>query len=74
MNHFHKMTGAIFSLVLPTLILLVESTALAQGQSGPPTPTAEGTSPLLGYMIAVVLVVLLVVVSIIPSKRNFDDI
>jgi hypothetical protein len=25
-------------------------------------------------MIAVVLVVLLVVVSIIPSKRNFDDI
>lgn len=74
MNHFNKMTGAICSLVLPILLLLVESPVLAQGQAGPPTPTAEGTSPLLGYMIAVVLVVILIVVSIIPSKRNFDDI
>ena len=74
MNHFHKMTGATFSLVLPILILLMESPAVAQGQAGPPTPTAEGTSPLLGYLIAVVLVVILVVVSIIPSKRHVEDI
>ena len=73
MNHFNKMTGAISSLVLSILFLVVESPAFAQGASGPPTPTAAGTSPLIGYLIAVVLLVLLVVVSIIPSKRNFED-
>ena len=73
MNHLNKMTGAISSLVLSILVLLVESPVLAQGSSGPPTPTAGGTSPLIGYLLAVVLIVLLVVVSIIPSKRNFED-
>lgn len=41
---------------------------------GPATPAVDGTSPLIGYLIAVVLSVLLVVVSIIPSKRHVEDI
>jgi hypothetical protein len=48
--------------------------AFAQQDAGPPSPTSEGTSPLIGYLLAVVLLVLLVVVSIIPSKRHFEDI
>lgn len=73
MNKFKTMIESGLALAVPALLLVLTSSALAQGQSGPPTPTAEGSSPLIGYLLAVVLVVLLVVVSIIPSKRNFED-
>jgi hypothetical protein len=74
MNTFYT----IVSSSLRGLVLLVMLGAVnqlqAQEMSGPETPTIEGTSPLLGYLIAVVLMVLLVVVSIIPSKRHVEDI
>ena len=45
----------------------------AAQSSGPMTPSASGTSPLLGYIIAAVLGVLLVVITMIPSKRHTED-
>ena len=56
-----------------TALLVTCGQTLAQS-TGPATPTVEGTSPLIGYLIAVVLSVLLVVVSIIPSKRHVEDV
>ena len=56
------------------LMLLVSSDVFAQAPQGPPSPNVDGTSPLLGYLIAIVLLILVVVVSILPSKRHFEDI
>ena len=61
---------------LTTLALLVitfsAEIAMAQDE-GPRTPTASGTSPLMGILIAMALGVVLVVVSMIPSKRYTED-
>ena len=61
-------------MITTLLVLACSCQAVAQGQAGPETPDVDGSSPLIGYMIAVVLMVLLVVVSIIPSKRHVEDI
>lgn len=53
-------------------LLITCGQSLAQ-TTGPATPSVEGTSPLFGYFIAIALSVLLVVVSIIPSKRHVED-
>ena len=65
-----------YNALLTTLFLLVitfsAEIAMAQNE-GPRTPTASGTSPLLGILIAMALGVVLVVVSMIPSKRYTED-
>ena len=70
-NQLTKTVGSCPWIIAPLLVLLTSGSALAQ--SGPATPKVDGTSPLLGYIIAVILIVLLVVVSIIPSKRHVED-
>jgi len=56
------------------LLVMTFSTEIAMAQNeGPRTPTASGTSPLLGILIAMALGVVLVVVSMIPSKRYTED-
>ena len=55
-----------------TAILATGTEAIAQS-TGPMTPRVDGTSPLLGYIIAAVLGVLLVVITMIPSKRHTED-
>ena len=47
--------------------------ALAQA-SGPQTPSAAGQNPLIGFLLAVALGILVIVVSIIPSKRQSEDV
>ncbi|MCH2143749.1 MAG: hypothetical protein MK082_01245 [Phycisphaerales bacterium] len=74
MNTFNELLKASHRVLVALLMLGFSCQVLAQGQSGPETPSVDGTSPLIGYLIAVVLMVLLVVVSIIPSKRHFEDI
>lgn len=70
------MTKDKYNALLTTLFLLVMTfsaeIAMAQNE-GPRTPTASGTSPLLGILIAMGLGVVLVVVSMIPSKRYTED-
>ena len=70
------MTKDRYNALLTTLFLLVitfsAEIAMAQNE-GPRTPTASGTSPLLGILIAMALGVVLVVVSMIPSKRYTED-
>ena len=56
------------------LMLITSSEVFAQAPQGPPSPSVDGTSPLLGYLIAIVLLILAVLVSILPSKRHFEDI
>ena len=63
----------LFSLFAMTCLMAVNAVAVAQS-SGPRTPNASGSSPLLGYIIAVALGVLLVVITMIPSKRHTEDI
>lgn len=56
------------------LLLITFSAEIAMAQDeGPRTPTASGTSPLMGILIAMALGVVLVVVSMIPSKRYTED-
>ena len=56
------------------LLLITFSAEIAMAQAeGPRTPTASGTSPLMGILIAMALGVVLVVVSMIPSKRYTED-
>ena len=71
-NHLTKTVGSCIGILASLLMLVAYSPVYAQ--SGPATPQVEGTSPLVGYILAVILVVLLVVVSIIPSKRHVEDI
>jgi hypothetical protein len=70
------MTKDRYHALLTTLSLLVitfsAEIVMAQDE-GPRTPTASGTSPLLGILIAMALGVVLVVVSMIPSKRYTED-
>ena len=63
----------LFCLLATISLLVIDTVAVAQS-SGPRTPSASGSSPLLGYIIAVVLGALLVVVTMIPSKRHTEDI
>ena len=56
-----------------TCLLAMNAVVVAQS-SGPRTPNSSGSSPLLGYIIAVALGVILVVVTMIPSKRHTEDI
>lgn len=75
MTHLNRIIQSLSLRLVPLFVLLASSEVFAkQEPSGPPSPSVDGTSPLLGYLIAVVLLVLLVVVSIIPSKRHFEDI
>ena len=72
-----NLSKSILSFLQPLVllfVLLANTSAFALQQSGPPTPKVDGTSPIWGYLIAVVLMILLLVVSIIPSKRHFEDI
>ena len=70
MNTFTKPArSAVTSAILAACTVVP---AAAQS-SGPMTPSASGTSPLLGYIIAAVLGVLLVVITMIPSKRHTED-
>ena len=68
-----RIHNVLFCLFATTCLLLMDGIALAQ-RSGPRTPNASGSSPLLGYIIAVVLGVLLVIITMIPSKRHTEDI
>ena len=75
MTHLNRIIQSLSLPLVPLFVLVASSEVFAkQESSGPPSPSVDGTSPLLGYLIAVVLLVLLVVVSIIPSKRHFEDI
>ena len=70
------MTKDRYNAILTTFFLLVMTfsaeIAMAQNE-GPRTPMASGTNPLLGILIAMGLGVILVVVSMIPSKRYTED-
>lgn len=67
-----RIQTVLFSLFAMTCMLVVNNAAVAQS-SGPRTPNASGSSPLLGYIIAVALGVILVVITMIPSKRHTED-
>lgn len=54
--------------------LAVASLAIAQDAEKPPDPKfAPETSPLIGYLIMAVLFGIVVVVSLMPSKRSHTD-
>ena len=74
MSHTKRIVQSLVLPLVSLLALFASSEVFAkQAPTGPPSPSVDGTSPLLGYLIAVVLLVLLVFVSIIPSKRHFED-
>lgn len=59
--------------VLATLVVLA-APAVGSPIEGPPTPNIRGgANLLLGYAIMFVLVALVVVVSLYPSKRGHQD-
>ena len=62
-NHLTKTVGSCIGILASLLMLVAYSPVYAQ--SGPATPQVEGTSPLVGYILAVILVVLLVVGSFV---------
>ena len=68
-----RIRNVLFSLFAATCLLAMNGVVIAQS-SGPRTPNASGSSPLLGYIIAVALGVILVVVTMIPSTRHTEDI
>lgn len=75
MTHHNRTIQSLLYPFVSLLVLLATNEVFAkQGQTGPPSPSIDGTSPLLGYLIAIVLLILLVVVSIIPSKRHVEDV
>ncbi|MEE2681297.1 MAG: hypothetical protein VX641_02885 [Planctomycetota bacterium] len=68
-----RIQNLFFCLFAATCLMVMNAVVVAQS-SGPRTPNSSGSSPLLGYIIAVVLGVLLVVVTMIPSKRHTEDV
>ena len=63
--------------IAPIVVLatmLVTCTDVLAQNAGPATPSAAGQNPLLGFILAVILSVLVIVVSIMPSKRQSEDV
>ena len=59
--------------VIPTLVMLVP-TAVAFAQTAPPQPSLKRSPPVwIGYLVMFVLAVLVVAVSLLPSKRGHQD-
>lgn len=74
MSYLTRILQSMSFLLAAFLPLIASSEVFAQAATGPPSPSVDGTSPLLGYLIAIVLLILVVVVSILPSRRHFEDI
>ena len=69
-----RVSGLALTLLVAVTPLLLPVLAMAQDDGAPPEPTLRRTAPLwLGYLVMFLLVAVVVVVSLIPSKRSHQD-